>query len=84
MSCDATRIKLCLKKVVGQQSQKLEQSEYQRDKLSTYTSLVSAIFNIAGRVGVPFIAWNFVFQSSGKFRSDSDSGIFCPMEFFIV
>lgn len=45
-----------LKKIIGQKSRQLENSEYQRDKTLAYAAMVAAIFNIAGRVGVPLIA----------------------------
>ncbi len=48
--------KTVLKKVVGKNSYQLEKSEYKRDKALAYTAMVAAIFNIAGRVGVPLIA----------------------------
>ena len=48
--------KTILKKQVAKSSKDLEQSEYQRDKTLIYVQLVAAVFDIAGRVGVPIIA----------------------------
>lgn len=76
--------KVVLKKVVGQQSQKLEQSEYQRDKLLHYTSLVSAIFNIAGRVGVPFIAGILFFNHQVNLGAILTAGYFANGIFYSV
>ncbi|CCI81516.1 ATP-binding cassette domain-containing protein [Lactobacillus hominis] len=48
--------KVVLKKVIGQDSQKLEDSEFKRSKTMSYVQLVSSIFDITGRIGVPLIA----------------------------
>ncbi|WP_297820180.1 ABC transporter ATP-binding protein [uncultured Lactobacillus sp.] len=48
--------KTVLKRVIGQKSQQLEKSEYHRSKIVNYVQLVSSIFDVIGRIGVPLIA----------------------------
>lgn len=76
--------KLILKKVVGQQSRQLENSEYLHDKLMCYTGLVAAIFNIAGRVGVPLIAGLLFFNHQVNLGVILTAGYFANGIFYSV
>lgn len=76
--------KLVLKKVVGSQSRQLEDSEYRRDKLMCYTGMVAAVFNIAGRVGVPLIAEILYFKGQVNLGAILTAGYFANGIFYSV
>lgn len=76
--------KTVLKKVVGKNSYQLEKSEYKRDKALAYTAMVAAIFNIAGRVGVPLIAGILFFNHQVDLGVILTAGYFANGIFYSV
>lgn len=76
--------KTVLKKVVGKNSHQLEKSEYKRDKALAYTAMVAAIFNIAGRVGVPLIAGILFFNHQVDLGVILTAGYFANGIFYSV
>lgn len=76
--------KSVLKKKIGESSQQLEQSEYQRDKSMIYVGMVAAIFDIMGRVGVPVIAGILFFNHQVSLGVILTAGYFANGIFYSV
>lgn len=76
--------KKVLKQIVGKNSYQLEKSEYERDKALAYTAMVAAIFNIAGRVGVPLIAGILFFNHQVNMGVILTAGYFANGIFYSV
>ena len=73
-----------LKKEIGESSSKLEKSEFQREKVLTYVALVSAIFEILGKVGVPAIAGILFFNHQVNLGAILTAGYFANGIFYCV
>lgn len=76
--------KLVLKNRVAEQSQQLEQSEYEHDFALILVGLVTAIFDIAGRVSVPFIAGILFYQHQLTLGDILTAGYFANGIFYSV
>lgn len=76
--------KKILKQRIGESSNQLEQSEYQRDKTLIYVDLVAAIFDIMGRVGVPVIAGILFFNHQVSLGVILTAGYFANGIFYSV
>ncbi len=76
--------KRILKKKIGESSNELEQSEYQRDKSLIYVNMVAAIFDIMGRVGVPVIAGILFFNHQVNLGAILTAGYFANGIFYSV
>lgn len=76
--------KLVLKKKIGQQSQQLEQSEYKQNFALVMVGIVTAIFDIAGRVSVPFIAGILFYQHQLSLGAILTAGYFANGIFYSV
>lgn len=76
--------KAILKKKIAKSSGDLEQSEYQRDKILIYVQLVAAIFDVAGRVGVPIIAGILFFNHQVSLGAILTAGYFANGIFYSV
>lgn len=76
--------KYILKRKVGQQSQKVERSEYQHEKSLLVVDSISSIFDIAGRVSVPLIAGILFFQRQISLGAILTAGYFANGIFYSV
>lgn len=76
--------KAILKKKIANFSNDLEQSEYRRDKTLIYVELVAAIFDVAGRVGVPVIAGILFFNHQVSLGAILTAGYFANGIFYSV
>lgn len=76
--------KKILKKKIGESSQQLEQSEFQRDQALIYVGLVAAVFDIMGRVGVPVLAGILFFNHQVSLGAILTAGYFANGVFYSV
>lgn len=73
-----------LKKAIGQDSKDLEDSEFKRSKIMNYVQLISSIFDITGRVGVPLIAGILYFNHQVGLGAILTAGYFANGIFWSV
>lgn len=76
--------KLVLKKKIGEQSQLLEQSEYEQKVALIIVSILTAIFDTAGRVSVPFIAAILFYQHQLSLGAILTAGFFANGIFYSI
>lgn len=76
--------KFILKRIVGKESQKLEEKEFNRNKIMSYVTLIGGIFDSLGRVGVPLIAGILFYQHQVSLGAILTAGYFANGVFFTV
>lgn len=76
--------KILLQTKIGQQSQQVETSQYQHDQALIIATLVSSIFDILGRVGVPLIAGILFYQKQVSLGAILTAGYFANGIFYTV